>query len=187
LGNWRTFKNTCTFADTVEIRGVKLPELELGNDTSICGGEFLTYDIRADAGNIVWSDGSTEGFSRTITQSGFYKATITHPCGVISDSINVDILPTACAIFIPNAISPNSDNLNEVFYPSGLFQFISMQIWNEYGEKLFESFEEGKGWDGTVNGVVSPGGTYYFLIRYQLPENGSYVNKSAKGPLFLMR
>lgn len=180
-------RNTCTFADTVEIRGVMLPELELGNDTSICGGEFLTYDIRADAGNIVWSDGSTEGFSRTITQSGFYKATITHPCGVISDSINVEILPTACAIFIPNAISPNSDNLNEVFYPSGLFQFISMQIWNEYGEKLFESFEEGKGWDGTVNGVVSPEGTYYFLIRYQLPENGSYVNKSAKGPLFLMR
>lgn len=176
----------CDFSDTITIRQVVLPTLELGEDTSICGGEFLTYDIRADAGSIVWNDGSTEGFKRTITESGFYKATITHPCGVISDSITVDILPTACAIFIPNAISPNSDNLNEVFYPAGLFQFVSMQIWNEYGQQLFESFEEGKGWDGTVNGEICQAGTYYFLIRYRLPENGSYVNKSAKGPLFLI-
>jgi gliding motility-associated-like protein len=176
----------CDFSDTIKIRGLQLPTLELGNDTSICGGEFLSYDIRADAGSIVWSDGNTEGFRRTITTSGFYKATITHPCGVISDSINVDILPTACAIFIPNAISPNSDNLNEVFYPAGLFQFISLQIWNEYGQQLFESFDEGRGWDGRVEGVVSQPGTYYYLIRYRLPENGSYVNKSAKGPLFLI-
>lgn len=176
----------CDYSDTVTIRGVALPILELGNDTSICGGEFLTYDIRADAGSIVWSDGSTEGFKRTISESGFYKATITHPCGVISDSIQVDILPTACAIFIPNAISPNFDDLNEVFYPAGLFKFISMQIWDEYGQQLFESFETGKGWDGKVGGEVCPPGTYYFMIRYQLPENGSYVNKSAKGPLFLI-
>ncbi|MFT5723648.1 MAG: gliding motility-associated-like protein [Bacteroidia bacterium] len=177
---------SCDFSDSVTVIGLALPDLELGNDTSICGGEFLSYDIRSDGGSIVWRDGNTDGFKRTIVESGFYKATITHPCGVINDSINVDILPTACAIFIPNAISPNSDFLNERFYPSGLFKFISMQIWNEYGQQLFESFDEGNGWDGKVNGVVSQPGTYYFIIRYQLPENGSYVNKSASGPLFLM-
>ena len=61
-----------------------------------------------------------------------------------------------------------------------------MQIWDEYGQQLFESFDEGKGWDGKVGGEVCQPGTYYYLIRYQLPENGSYVNKSAKGPLYLI-
>ena len=176
----------CSYFDTIKVIGVTLPYLELGNDTSICGGEELNFDIKSDAGTIIWSDGSSEGFSRTLTESGFYKATIIHPCGTISDSIKVDILPTACDIFIPNAISPNRDFLNEQFYPLGLFKFVSMQIWDEYGQNLFESYTEGVGWDGKVNGVVCQPGTYYYMIRYQLPENGSYVNKMAKGPLFLI-
>ncbi len=178
---------SCAFSDTVTIVGVTLPIMDLGNDTSICGGEFVKLSIQSDAGSIVWSDGSQEGFDRTVTESGFYVATITHPCGVVTDSINIDILPTACEIFIPNAISPNSDFLNEQFYPLGLFRFISLQVWDEYGQRLFESFTEGKGWDGKVNGEVCQPGTYYYMIRYQLPENGSYVNKMASGPLYIIR
>ena len=176
----------CSARDSVEIRRVTLPTLDLGNDTSICGGEALSYDISTDAGSIVWSDGSPDGFTRSITESGFYKATITHPCGVVSDSILVEILPSACDIFIPNAFSPNDDRLNEVFYPKGLFRFTSLMIFNEYGMQLFESFEEGVGWDGKVNGVVSPPGTYYYVIRYQLPEEGTYVKKVASGPIYLL-
>ncbi|MBO6515678.1 MAG: gliding motility-associated C-terminal domain-containing protein [Bacteroidia bacterium] len=176
----------CKFRDSIEVRQVTLPTLELGNDTSICGGEALFFDIQSDAGSITWSDGSPEGFTRTLSESGFYKAVINHPCGVVVDSIMVDILPTACDIFIPNAFSPNDDRLNETFYPQGLFQFTSMMIFNEYGMQLFESYEEGVGWDGKVAGEVCPPGTYYFLIRYQLPVNGTYTKMVAKGPVYLM-
>jgi len=187
-GNYwgRATNGNCSFSDSIDITGVQLPDPDLGNDTSICGGEFVSVSIQADAGTIVWNDGSPAGFSREITESGAYIATVNHPCGVVSDTINVDILPTACEIFIPNAFSPNDDFLNEVFYPQGLFVFTSMQVWNEYGEQLFESFDEGKGWDGKVNGEVCPPGTYYYLIRYQLPEGGTYVKKSASGPVFLI-
>lgn len=177
----------CYFSDTMRVRRVTLPELNLGNDTTICGGESVNFDISADAGTIVWNDGSSEGFSRTVSESGFYKATITHPCGVVSDSINIDILPTACDIFIPNVFSPNNDNLNETFYPQGLFKFTSLMIFDEYGMNLFESYVEGVGWDGKVNSIVCQPGTYYFIIRYQLPEEGTYVKKVASGPLYLLR
>lgn len=175
----------CSYADTIEIVQVVLPTLELGNDTSICGGEAIGVSISADAGSILWNDGNTE-FNRKIEVSGFYKATITHPCGTVSDSVYVDILPTACDIFIPNAISPNGDFLNEIFYPLGLFKFTSLMIFDEYGMNLFESYEDGKGWDGKVKGEVCPPGTYYYLIRYQILENGIYTKKIASGPLYLI-
>jgi len=177
----------CKARDSIDIVQVSLPVLELGNDTVICGGESLEYDIQADAGSIVWNDDPTAGFRRSLVQSGKYVATITHPCGIVSDSVTVNILEAACDIFIPNAFSPNGDFLNEVFYPAGLFRFTSMTIFNEYGTVLFESFEPGVGWDGTYMGEVCQQGTYYFMLRYQLPENGQYVKKLAKGPIYLMR
>ncbi|MCB9261982.1 MAG: gliding motility-associated C-terminal domain-containing protein [Flavobacteriales bacterium] len=175
----------CNFRDTIKIRQVVLPKMNLGNDTSICGGEYVDLNVVADAGTILWSDGNTQ-FSRQATQSGLYVATVTHPCGVVSDSIKIDILPTACEIFIPNVFSPNRDDLNEDFYPKGLFVFTSMLIFDEYGQQIFESYEEGKGWDGTVNGKVVMPGAYYFIIHYQLPEGGTYVKKLASGPVYVV-
>jgi gliding motility-associated-like protein len=177
----------CKARDSIDIVQVTLPRLELGNDTVICGGEILSFDIQADAGSILWNDDPTAGFRRSLVQSGKYVATVTHPCGIISDSVNVNILEAACDIFIPNAFSPNGDFLNEIFYPQGLFRFTSLTIFDEYGIILFESFEPGKGWDGTYRGEVCQQGTYYYMLRYQLPEDGQYVKKLAKGPIYLMR
>jgi gliding motility-associated-like protein len=176
----------CSSRDTLVIRTITPPTIDLGLDTTICGGQSIEYKLFSDAGSILWSDGSTE-FNRKITESGYYQVTITHPCLTVTDDITVEILPFACEIFIPNAFSPNNDGINDFFYPLGFFEYTDMIIFNEYGEKLFESNVEGLGWDGTFNGVPCHSGIYYYQLRYLVPIEGFFTKQLASGSLFLMR
>jgi gliding motility-associated-like protein len=176
----------CDFRDTVNIDARVLPTLELGSDTTICGGQVISFRIKSDDGTIFWSDGNTS-FNRDISETGDYQVVINHPCGTLNDEISVEILPYACEMFVPNIFSPNGDVLNELFGPVGLFVFTDMQVFNEYGMKLYETLDPTKGWDGTYEGVNCQQGMYYYLIRYQLPENGSQVKKIAKGSVYLIR
>jgi len=77
-------------------------------------------------------------------------------------------------LFMPNSFTPNGDNLNDEFRPVfGNFKHISMWISNRHGHILWESSNLNDAWDGTVNGVRVPIGTYqYYLIGediYGLP------------------
>ena len=52
--------------------------------------------------------------------------------------------------YIPNIFSPNEDNLNDVLYVrgSGIVE-MEFVIFDRWGEKVFESASQDRGWDGT--------------------------------------
>jgi len=57
---WLTASNgSCTSVDTISVNFADYPTLDLGEDTSICPGEVLTYDFTNQAQTLLWSDGST--------------------------------------------------------------------------------------------------------------------------------
>lgn len=66
---------------------------------------------------------------------------------VIYDDMNV---------YIPNAFSPNSDNINEVFRPYGTgvnsTKPYEMKIFDRWGRLVFISNKFEKGWDGAIDG-----------------------------------
>lgn len=87
---------------------------------------------------------------------------------------------------IPNAFSPNGDNLNDTFIPKmrGVDEF-NMQVFNLWGEKLYEaSGVEASGWDGTYKGQLVPPGNYIYKIEYLTWEG---IRKSASGSVSLIR
>ena len=96
-------------------------------------------------------------------------------------------LPYACDIFIPNAFSPNDDGLNDIFKPSGNVTLQSMQIYNRWGELVYESSDGAFGWDGTYQKELVHEGYYFFIIRYMKPENGSETPYVSSGDVYLMR
>ncbi len=63
-------------------------------------------------------------------------------------------------IFVPNAFTPNSDNLNETYNvvaPQDLIDEMSLFIYNRWGELVFQTDDLNVGWDGTHNGdLVNP-------------------------------
>jgi len=76
--------------------------------------------------------------------------------------------------YVPNAFTPNGSELNNVFLPifspSLALQSYSLQIFNRWGEIIFESQDPLKGWDGTVNTTngasMSPDGMYTYKISF---------------------
>jgi gliding motility-associated-like protein len=70
-------------------------------------------------------------------------------------------------LLIPNAISPNGDNLNDKWNLSDLLVYgtFSVNIWNQYGQIIFSGNEKTDSWDGKYNGQSIPIGDYYYQIE----------------------
>ncbi len=78
-------------SDTINITVYSLPVVDLGNDTSFCGNNIV---LDADNPGVAydWSTGDT---TQTILadSSGTYFVTVTNICGMIDDSIVIDLMP----------------------------------------------------------------------------------------------
>jgi gliding motility-associated-like protein len=88
-------------------------------------------------------------------------------------------------IYIPNVFTPNGDGTNETFKVYGyIVKTIHLMIFDQWGEKLFESDSQDRGWDGVYKGKQQPSGVYMYVCKLQLLD-GSTVEK--KGIINLIR
>jgi gliding motility-associated-like protein len=79
---------------------------------------------------------------------------------------NFYIFTRDAIVFIPDAFSPNGDNVNDTFAPKGQFMDKSrLIIYNRWGQVLFETANAIDGWDGTVNGQPAVEGTYVYRLE----------------------
>jgi gliding motility-associated-like protein len=75
-------------------------------------------------------------------------------------------------LFIPTGFTPNNDGNNDLFRVRGhniLFSDIS--IYNQWGQRIWNSPNEVTGWDGTSNGQKVPVGSYAYVIEIHF-DNG---------------
>ena len=83
---------------------------------------------------------------------------------VFSVSNEVDIVP-AISFYIPNTFTPNGDGMNDTFGIAGEgVQEFKMQIFNRWGQMIYESANANDRWDGTFQGVKVPMGTYIYKV-----------------------
>ena len=74
-------------------------------------------------------------------------------------------------IFIPNIFSPNGDLNNDVFYVcSHTIAEMTFCIYNRWGEKVFESREINKGWDGTYKNEKCNTGVFVYYLEATLVD-----------------
>jgi gliding motility-associated-like protein len=96
---------------------------------------------------------------------------------------SVALVPCIIDLLIPNAFTPNSDGLNDIFRP--IFRGWEpskyyMQVYSRWGQLIFESTAFQIGWDGTVDGVMAPPGVYTYVISFEAP---SYVTRIVSSPV----
>ena len=82
---------------------------------------------------------------------------------------NISCVSQTPIIFIPNTFTPNGDEHNEVFRP--ITYFVSetgylFSIYNRSGEKIFETNNPQKGWDGSYNGGQVQNGNYVYHLQF---------------------
>lgn len=124
--------------------------LELGNgiDTTDCN--MTNYQYPIDGEYIV-------------------KQIVTNSLGCKDEIIVLVDSKPELLIYIPNAFTPNGDGKNEAFLPkcSNETEF-EMEIFNRWGQRIYNSTNSRKGWKGTVNDVdadLAPQGVYVYKIK----------------------
>ena len=69
-------------------------------------------------------------------------------------------------VFIPNVFTPNNDGKNDVLLVfSNITQSLHFQVFNQWGEKVFETDDKSIGWTGTYKGKQQPSGVYIYTLR----------------------
>jgi gliding motility-associated-like protein len=74
--------------------------------------------------------------------------------------------PTTC--FIPNAFTPNGDGVNDFFMVYGVnIKQMKLLIFDRWGLLLFETTDQGNGWDGTYKGARVQEDVYVWKLVYE--------------------
>lgn len=159
----------CFYTDSIIITEYALPTLDLGSDITFCGPTTVTAP---DGFNLYeWSNGiNTPSFTTTVT--GDYTLTVTDFNGcTTSDEIT---LIDGCGdhIDFPTAFSPNNDNVNDVFGPiySGAIENYHIEIYNRWGQLVFDTNKLEKNWDGTFENEIQEMGVYTYFVTASLNE-----------------
>lgn len=91
--------------------------------------------------------------------------------------------------YVPNAFTPNGDENNNQFLPvfSQGFDLYNyhLQIYNRWGEVIFETSNVSIGWDGYLNGKICPVGTYVWKIDIKKRDAAESIH--LKGHVNLIR
>ncbi|MCH2021909.1 MAG: gliding motility-associated C-terminal domain-containing protein [Saprospiraceae bacterium] len=89
---------------------------------------------------------------------------------------------------IPDAFSPNGDNINDTFKPITLAdsEVKLFKIYNRWGQEVYNgSNSPGSGWDGKYMGVEQPSDVYIYVLVYQ--KFTSSEPKTVRGEFTLIR
>jgi gliding motility-associated-like protein len=88
-------------------------------------------------------------------------------------------------IYFPNAFSPNGDGKNDIWRAySNVVRTIRVMVFNQWGEKVFESADLNTGWNGTQSGKTQPSGVYMYVAEI-VKNTGERITR--KGSINLVR
>src|SRR5690606_11165148 len=142
------------------------PYFNLGVDTTICYGCSLVLDPDVAGLNYVWFDNSTSS-TYTATTTGLYYVTGTNIFGcTFTDQVYIAV-ECDYNLYIPNAFTPNGDGKNDFFIPVAYnINDYSMQIFNRWGQLIWETDDLNAGWTGYYNGSMCADGIYTYQVTY---------------------
>ena len=68
---------------------------------------------------------------------------------------------------VPNTFTPNGDGINDTWLIENLALYPThrIQVFNRYGQAVYESKDDTQAWNGTYKGKEQPAGTYYYVIE----------------------
>ena len=158
----------CSASDTIEIQVHEIPFV-VETELDLCIGSKRTIYLPEENGNVTWSNGA-EGDEITVSDPGIYTANVQNACGTFIYQYDLALKDCSCTIYIPNAFTADSDNINDVFYVANDCDFLEYElfIFNRWGEVVFQSKDPKAFWQGDhQNGNhFVPSGIYNYLIKY---------------------
>lgn len=159
-------------------------------ESPLAGFEMAPDDVDTRDAEVFFTDRSLEavswqwafdslGSSREINpsfvfpDSGAYEIEliVSHLSGCLDTAVQQLRISPFQSLYLPNALIPNSDGLNERFRPTGYLRYVTefdLQIFNRWGERIYRTGNPEAGWDGTNerNGELATPGVYLYVITH---------------------
>lgn len=115
------------------------------------------------------------------------KYTVTDQWGCKSTAQKNIKVYASCLLSVPNAFTPNNDGLNDRLQPLNAIKAedLVFTIYNRWGQKVFETKDWKKGWNGKQGGKDQPAAVYIWTLRYINRDTKKLVEQ--KGTVTLIR
>lgn len=114
--------------------------------------------------------------------------TVTNQNGCFSTKVHTVNILTDVIIYAPNAFTPDGDQFNEGWsvWIDGIDIYdFNCQIYNRWGEIVWESFDASAVWNGTFGSDFAPDGTYVWIV--QAKEGTTDKRLEFKGTVQVLR
>ncbi|HET6991507.1 MAG TPA: PKD domain-containing protein, partial [Bacteroidia bacterium] len=156
---------SCTTSDSLMVR--TLTGENLGPDKNLCDLNSLELNAGTlDGAHYTWSTGDTTQ-TISVQEPGTYFVSVSFGQCILSDTIMVEGGMGSPAVYIPNCFTPNKDGLNEIFSAKGTdITSFHMEIFDRWGELIFQSSDINDGWDGFYKGNRVPNDVYVVVTDY---------------------
>lgn len=194
-GNYQVFliveDSICGLKDTAELIITVYPSISItatADDYIIANGETTVLHANPSGYSYLWVPSITLNnptlqnptASPQVTTTYAVTATDTNGC-IRSDSVTIVVTEFVCEdpfVFVPNAFTPNNDGANDVLLVRG--QFITelyFAVFDRWGEKVFETTDQAKGWDGTFKGKDADPAVFDYYLKAVCLGGEEYFKK----------
>ena len=111
-----------------------------------------------------------------------YEVVVTNERGCKdSATITIVVIRPNCDetdVYVPNAFSPNGDNINDVWrFRSNFVDLVEVHVYNRWGQEVFTSNDVNFEWDGTMNGEFLKPDVYAYYIKVICVDASEYISK----------
>ena len=105
--------------------------------------------------------------------------------------------PERCPVHVPNAFTPNGDNINETFAikigPDCEIAEFQLRIFDRWGRVIYKQvqYQPENAWNGKVDGQAAKRGVYMYRLKVRLrsalQSEGEYSIENRRGSVVLIR
>lgn len=175
-----SYDGNCGTAGTVMVTVNPLPVVNAGRDTTFNVDAYKSIKATG-TGTLYWTEGD-EIWCRVCPETQImpvrtncYTIRAENEFGCVATDEVCVFITEDYGVYIPNAITPNGDGINDIFYVYGYsITNVHINIFDRWGEKLFTSPDQTVGWPGTFKGADCPNDVYIYKIDYKAPDGKRY-------------
>jgi gliding motility-associated-like protein len=185
-----TTHNKCNSStDSIYLAHDYPPDINLPEDTTICKYDKFILNAFVPRATYTWQDRSTKPYY-LVDKDGVYHVIVRNNCGSDREVVEISEKDCECTLYVPNAFTPGNDQLNnffQVYYDCDITDY-SLQIFDRWGELLYETSHLDAKWDGRrANGELVTPDVYVYRIEYTGLRNEVPFDKEIMGSITVIR
>ncbi len=162
--------------DTIVVNVNPKVQAFAGRDTTVVVGQPLQFNATGGV-NYFWSPSTGLNNPNIFNPIGIYNASIdsVRYKVIVTDAIGcsdsayilVRVFKTIPYVFVPTAFTPNNDGRNDLIRPIavGIQKINYFSIYNRWGQLVFTTTVNGKGWDGRIDGKLQNTGVFVWMVN----------------------